>query len=289
MPITAIGCRGEARDVSGGNRREHTFDLNCRHVVAFVDDDVTIGSDEVVKAIVASECLDHRDVDPSRQPASASSELSDRLRRDVKEVAEPFAPLFDEGLAVNEDKRGTPAAGDQVCREHRLAPARGRAEDTDVMLKERAGSGALRIVELATEFDLKRLAVDTLVAQIQLDFKLLHEGGHVDQAPTRESQVAIKILKAPDDAGRASDGQPHSLELSEHWVREGRESPQRLGKRRREPRPFYVDAIRQRGVDRFGKACLTQSLAEGGRRPPRPVAGPYGEDPILVAVGDEFS
>ena len=164
MPVTPVRCRGEPGDVSGRDSREHTFDLNCRHVVAFVDHDVAVGADEVVKIIAARECLDHRDVDCSRQSASASAEPPDRLRRDVKELAQPFDPLFDEGFAVDEDKRGASAAGDQVCREHGLAPARGCAQDADVMPKECAGGGALRVVELAAEFELERLAVDTLVA-----------------------------------------------------------------------------------------------------------------------------
>jgi hypothetical protein len=65
---------------------------------------------------------------------------------------------------VDEDKRGAPAAGDQVCCEHGLTPARGCAQDSDVVLKERAGSGVLRVVELTGKFELDHLAGDTFVA-----------------------------------------------------------------------------------------------------------------------------
>ena len=48
MTITPVRCRCQACDVSGWDRREHAFDLNCRHVMAFVDHDVAVGADEVM-------------------------------------------------------------------------------------------------------------------------------------------------------------------------------------------------------------------------------------------------
>ena len=133
--------------------------MNGRHVVAFVDDDVAVAADQLVKVIAARECLDHCDVDPSRQSASASAESPDRLRCDVEELAEPLDPLLDERLAVDEDQRGAPSTGDEVRSEHRFAPARGCAEDADVMLQKRSGSGLLGLVELAGKLELKRLAI----------------------------------------------------------------------------------------------------------------------------------
>ena len=164
MTITPVRCCCEAGDVSRWNGREHAFDLNGRDVMAFVDHDVAVGADQIVEIIAARECLDHRDVDSPRQSASAGAESPDRLRCDVEELAEPFGPLFDEGFAVDEDKGGAPAGGDQVCREHGLAPARGCAQDADVMLEERAGGRVLRIVEFAAKFEFERLAIDAFVA-----------------------------------------------------------------------------------------------------------------------------
>ena len=138
--------------------------MHCRYVMAFVNHHVAVGADEVMQVTATRECLDHRDIDSVGQAPPASAEPPDRLRRDVEELAEPFDPLFDQRFAVDEDKRGALAAGDEVCREHGLAPARGCAQDADVMLKECAGSGVLRVVELAGEFDLDLLAVNTLVA-----------------------------------------------------------------------------------------------------------------------------
>jgi hypothetical protein len=40
------------------------------------------------------------------------------------------------------------------------------------MLKELAGSGVLRVVELAGELELDLLAVDAFVAQVELDAEL---------------------------------------------------------------------------------------------------------------------
>jgi hypothetical protein len=203
MAITAVrGCR-EAGYVSSRDGREHAFDLNGRHVVAFVDDDVAVGADYIVKVIAASECLDHRNSELLSQSASAGAKSPDRPRRDLEKLAEPFDPLFDERLAVDEHECGTPAAGYQVRREHGLTPARGCAQDAYVVPKARAGCRSLRLVELAAESEVERLAIDALVAQIELDTELSQQGSDVGQAAARESQVAIKIFKASDDARRA--------------------------------------------------------------------------------------
>ena len=98
-----------------------------------------------------------------RQSAAAGAESPDRLRCETQEPAQPFAPLFDEGFAVDEDKCGAPAAHDQVRCEHGLAPARRRAQDADFMSKESPGSGTLRAVEFAEELKLERFAYNTFV------------------------------------------------------------------------------------------------------------------------------
>jgi hypothetical protein len=80
--------------------------------VAFVDHDMAVSADKIVEVVSARECLNHRDVDLLRQTASATAESPYRLRHDLEELAKPFGPLFDEGLAVNQDKGGAPAGGD---------------------------------------------------------------------------------------------------------------------------------------------------------------------------------
>ena len=179
MAITPVRCRGEAREISGWDGRQHTLDLNGRHVMTFVDHDVAVAADEIAKVAAAGKCLDHRDIDSSRQAATPSTEPPNRLRCDVEELAEPFDPLFYEWLAVHEDKRGARATGNQLCCNHSLAPAWGCAQDTDVMLKKRAGSGFLRAVELTAKFQLDRLAVDTFVAQDERDVELLSQGDDI--------------------------------------------------------------------------------------------------------------
>ena len=105
VTISTVRRRGQARDVSGWEGREHAFGLNGRDVVALVDHNVAVGADEVMEVIAARECLDHRDVDLPRQAAPAGAEPADRPRRDVEELAEPFAPLLDQRFAVNEHER----------------------------------------------------------------------------------------------------------------------------------------------------------------------------------------
>ena len=125
MTITPVRCCREARDVSGRDCREHAFDLNGRHVVALVVHDVAIGADDIVKVIAAREGLDHRDVELLRQSASRGAESPYRPRRDLEKFAEPFDPLFDVRLAMDEDEGGAPAAGYHVSSRVRSYPTPG--------------------------------------------------------------------------------------------------------------------------------------------------------------------
>ena len=110
MTITPVRSCREAGYVSSRDGREHAFDLNGWHVVACVDDHVAIGADDIVKVIAAREGLDHRDVELFRQSASPGAESPYRPRRDLEKFAEPFDPLFDERLAMDEG-RGWSARG----------------------------------------------------------------------------------------------------------------------------------------------------------------------------------
>ena len=73
------------------------------------------------------------------------------------------------------------------------------------MLKNRAGGRLLELVELAGKLKLKCLTIHTFIVQVELDTELPNQRNDVRQAATRKSQVAIKIFKASDDAGRAGD------------------------------------------------------------------------------------
>ena len=72
-----------------------------------------------------------------------------------------------------------PRAGDQVRRKHGLAPPRWRAQDADVIPKDRAGGSELRFAELALKFELERLAIDAFVADIELDAELAKQRSDV--------------------------------------------------------------------------------------------------------------
>jgi hypothetical protein len=51
MTVTPVRGRGEARDVARGDCRKHTVHLHGRHVVAFVDHDMSVGADEVMQVL----------------------------------------------------------------------------------------------------------------------------------------------------------------------------------------------------------------------------------------------
>ena len=83
------------------------------------------------------------------------------------------------------------------------------------------------------------------------------------------------------------------MELSEHRVGERRESPDCVGQRRGEIRAIEVDAISERGFDRFGQSGLAQPRSQGAWWAPWRVVRIRrwvdSEGSVLVDVGDEFS
>ncbi len=161
------------------------------------------------------------------------------------------------------------------------------------MPKDGVGCSALRLVELPAKLKIKRLAVDTLVAQIELDTQIPEQGYHVRQAAAGDSQVAIKVFETSDDAWRSSDGQPHPLEFDKHRVGERRESPERVSERGGKLRSIDVDAVGQGRPDPLGQLSLAQSFSQRAWRAPWWVActggWAYREGSIRFAAGDEFS
>ena len=77
---------------------------------------------------------------------------------------------------MDEEKGRAPASGNHFCRQHRLAPAGGCAQDADVVLEERTGGRVLRVIEFAAKSEFERLAIDALVAQSDFDAELLNQG-----------------------------------------------------------------------------------------------------------------
>ena len=92
--------------------------------MALVNDDVTVRAQELANIGSPRERLDHRDVDAMGDPSAASTDPSDRLGWNVKELGEAFYPLLDERSAVHQDQRRAAAAGEQTGRQDGLAPAR---------------------------------------------------------------------------------------------------------------------------------------------------------------------
>lgn len=61
----------------------------------------------------AGEGLQHAEGDGGGGGAFGSAEAMDLARAEAEEAGEAFAPLFEEGTAVNEDEGGDGAAGDE--------------------------------------------------------------------------------------------------------------------------------------------------------------------------------
>jgi hypothetical protein len=73
-------------------------------MVALIDDDVPIVSDQIVDLILANQALDHGDVESTVGPALATSDSANLLLFDIEENRKLGNPLFEERLAVDENK-----------------------------------------------------------------------------------------------------------------------------------------------------------------------------------------
>jgi hypothetical protein len=72
--------------------------------VAFIHHQMTIVADPVVHRAFADEALHQRHVQRTGQFSAPTAQPTDGLRRHAQESGEPFDPLLQELLAVNENE-----------------------------------------------------------------------------------------------------------------------------------------------------------------------------------------
>lgn len=127
-----------------------------RHVMALIHDDMAVLGHEIVDLVIAQQALDHRDVDPPREPTLPASDSPDGLLLHIEKERQLRDPLIEKRLAVHEHERAPSALGHEEDPGDRLADPRWRDEHADIVSQERTRRGLLERRERATKFELER-------------------------------------------------------------------------------------------------------------------------------------
>src|SRR6266702_1927212 len=92
-PITTLlrGCK--SNEVASLYLGKHALKGSCRNVVALIDDDLSVSSDEVFDLLLADETLDHRYIDPAVGLAFTTPDPADLILVDAgtSPVVRPIA------------------------------------------------------------------------------------------------------------------------------------------------------------------------------------------------------
>jgi len=73
--------------------------------MALVDDNQSVPRSELSDIFTSGQGLHHGDIDLPTAPVLSTPQVSDRLRVDFQMLNEPFVPLINQWLAVNQHKR----------------------------------------------------------------------------------------------------------------------------------------------------------------------------------------
>src|SRR5262249_52824447 len=116
-PVAPGGCGGEPEPELCADLLDRVVVCGGREVVAFVDDDLPVAGGEFGDVAAFGEGGEHGDVHDAAELAPAAADLSGS---DAEELFDPAAPLFGQGLAVDEHQRRAGAFGDHGAGHGRL-------------------------------------------------------------------------------------------------------------------------------------------------------------------------
>src|SRR6185312_8127803 len=77
--IAPLRRGGESDEIARRYFRKNALEGERRHVMAFIDNDVTVGSDDVINPFLPDEALHHRHIEPAVRLALPSADLTDAL------------------------------------------------------------------------------------------------------------------------------------------------------------------------------------------------------------------
>jgi len=169
VPVPAIRGGGEACDVPTLHLCEDPFEGNCREVMAFIHNNVTVPSHEVVHVALADQALDHGDIEPARRQILPSPDPADGFWINSQERGKPRDPLVEDRLPVDKDKGIAPARGREERADHRF-PGAGRGDEESIVVgQENLHRFFLHSGQAALESKLDRFSFVPLVLDRQRD------------------------------------------------------------------------------------------------------------------------
>ena len=93
MPIASLRRCREPNDVPRLRLGDYALKRYGGHMMAFVDDDLTVFGNDVLDAVLADEALDHCDIEPTVASFLPSADLTDLLLLDTQEQRQLSEPL----------------------------------------------------------------------------------------------------------------------------------------------------------------------------------------------------
>jgi hypothetical protein len=267
VPVAAVRRGGEACDVPRLHLAHDALEGSRGQVVAFVDDHVTVGRDDVVDGPIAHEALEHGHVEASGGRPLPATDLPNRLRRRPEEQRELRHPLIEQRLTMHQDERASVTCRSEVGADDRLPHAGWGDEHAEVMCEQRFRCLLLDFGQMPVEARLQRFTEEALVVEPEANSVLGEQVAQVADAASRESKVSRVLLGAGDDPRRERRRGPHLLPLVELRVLEGREALDLIQERAREPRLLDEDALGENRTDLARQRFLDPRRAwSSGRR-----------------------
>jgi len=105
MAIFSSRRSRQAGNIFGFDLPHDLLEAERRNMVAFINDDVAVLSDEVLHFTFAVETLKQSDVDETRPCRFAPGDLAYRLHWNIQKHRQSFTPLIQQLLAVKQNER----------------------------------------------------------------------------------------------------------------------------------------------------------------------------------------
>ena len=143
--------------------------------MAFINDDVTVLANQVLRFALAVETLDEWNVNISSSLCFAATDLPDTVNRQIEKCGQPFAPLVEQLGAVNKYEGVGLSLRDQICSGHSFPESSPGAKDALIVFQNLADRVRLLFTQVAGEADVKRLARESFVLKVGLDSVLFQQ------------------------------------------------------------------------------------------------------------------
>lgn len=199
--------------------------------MAFVDNHVAVGFDDLVRFALPEERLHQGHVDLACGLGLAAPHGADLVLAHAKEGLQALLPLPEQVGAMDQHQRIDAALGDQRCRRDCFAERRRRAQDAGVMTKQYRDRLLLFQAQRAGKAHVQRLADEALVAQRTANVVGAQQFLDSIQTAAWQGDVLGEIICAADHAGLVPHGQARCLRPIELRVLKGGQANQSVCQR----------------------------------------------------------